>query len=422
MTQPPPRPAPLRRSSQSPLSQEDSPVPPSSSRPSKPSEENDEEDDYLTMSFDAPSTTTTNIKKHESSLARRTRLAKTAQQRAYNAPKAVLERQAKEAREQALNTSLLTPVENGRGAAGKGDTQGTTPASGPLSTTPPAGAGSGSKGLAMMAKLGFTPGDKLGAKGSDRGLAEPIGLEIKEGRAGLGADEDRKRKLRAEWGARREEEERKRRRMDEEEGGFRERVAREREEKRCEGLWWGAMKVLEGFEDGGDDDGEDGDVNVDGDEVDNEGVSGVKPRKRTTRRRRKIGLLYRPLINAREDEEREKRARNGAMMRATTTGIGSLDPDEEEDADDRLALGTVVQEVDDAEADEDGEEGGSRGTDEGEAELDKYMAESAKARLGLVVMELRVKWRYCFWCKARYDGDEMDDLDGCPGVEEEDHD
>jgi len=40
-------------------------------------------------------------------------------------------------------------------------------------------------------------------------------------------------------------------------------------------------------------------------------------------------------------------------------------------------------------------------------------------RLNKLVMYLRERHWYCFWCKCRYETGEME---GCPGTTEEDHD
>jgi hypothetical protein len=52
-------------------------------------------------------------------------------------------------------------------------------------------------------------------------------------------------------------------------------------------------------------------------------------------------------------------------------------------------------------------------------ELEAFNALDPHERLRRLVMYLREKHRYCFWCKCRYKTVEMD---GCPGVTEEDHD
>ena len=93
----------------------------------------------------------------------------------------------------------------------------------------------------MMAKLGFKPGAALGAPSNPNARTEPLGISVKEDKGGVGMLNERKRKFR-------EEAEGAEKKLKAEEGGYRERVSREREEKRVEGMFGGAMRVLEGLE------------------------------------------------------------------------------------------------------------------------------------------------------------------------------
>ena len=54
-----------------------------------------------------------------------------------------------------------------------------------------------------------------------------------------------------------------------------------------------------------------------------------------------------------------------------------------------------------------------------DGELDAFEALEPAEKLSLLVAYLREKWFYCFWCKYRYPDKE---LQGCPGITEEDHD
>ncbi|KAK0633445.1 hypothetical protein B0T14DRAFT_506780 [Immersiella caudata] len=85
--------------------------------------------------------------------------------------------------------------------------------------------------------------------------------------------------------------------------------------------------------------------------------------------------------------------------------------DAEEDEDDRKALGkdpvqatkyVVAHDLDDE-----------------DTELDEFNALPLEERLGKVAKYLREEHRYCFWCKYAYPDAEME---GCPGLTEEDHD
>ncbi len=55
---------------------------------------------------------------------------------------------------------------------------------------------SNNKGLAMMAKMGFKPGAALGSKHNADARTEPIGINMKEDRGGIGLHTEKKRKFR----------------------------------------------------------------------------------------------------------------------------------------------------------------------------------------------------------------------------------
>lgn len=214
----------------------------------------------------------------------------------------------------------------------------------------------------MLSKLGYQPGSALGAAGNKNGVLEPVAVEIKAGREGVGLANERKRKLREEAEERREEE----REVAE---GYRERVTREREARRVEGLLGGAMRVLEGME---------------------EGKAG-----------KRVNVLYRGLVRQRKEEERERRARYD--LHQSLSRSAAYQADEEEEKQDRLAWGG-----------EEEDEGDDR-----DEELEAFEALGPKERLERVVAYLREKYLYCFWCKSRY---ETAGMEGCPGMTEDDHD
>lgn len=218
----------------------------------------------------------------------------------------------------------------------------------------------------MLSKLGYTPGSTLGAPGNKTAVLEPIGVEVKEDRSGIGLLNEKKRKFR-------EEVEVKERAEKAEEVGFRERVAREREQIRIEGLLAGAMRVLEGLEENADE------------------------ARQPKLKRKKVNVLYRGLVRQRQEHEMERRARYDLHQ--------SLSRDaayEREEDDERLTFGTEeedVEEVDD--------------------ELHAFESLELEERLRRLTDELREKWLYCFWCKCRYENEAMS---GCPGKNEDDHD
>lgn len=308
------------------------------------SQSEDEEDDYLNMTFDEPAT-----KKKETSLQRTARLKKEGAERGRVPSKAEKEAAATAAREKALATEL----------------------------------DSSNKGAKMMAKMGFKAGGGLGAAGSE-GRTRPIELDMKGDKGGIGADAEKKRKIRE--AAEAAESGMKRTKLTEE--GFRERNVREREEKRLEGMWYGAMKILEGFE-------EDGTKEADGAQKPETKEDAGKDDS-SKRPLGLMNLLYRPLVRDRVEKERERRARYDL-----TQSLSRNDQYTEEDADDKLAFSSEVQDL-----------------DEDDPELQEYVQLPIAVRLEKVIKHLREKYWYCFWCKYKYEDEGMED---CPGLSEDEH-
>ncbi|EEH46340.1 uncharacterized protein PADG_02438 [Paracoccidioides brasiliensis Pb18] len=292
------------------------------------------------------------------------------------------------------------------------------------------------KGFQMMAKLGFKPGTALGkdrspeyASGVDewnRRLTEPLNVMVKEDRGGIGMDSEKKRKIR-------EQAESETKRVKAEEDDFRERVRREREEKRTEGLFIAAQKVAERLDVEQVEDEE----NMSLSDRDRTETSPKDPTKqglkanstqpsistatgnakRHTKPTSQINVLYRGLVRAREESLRNQQARRGLYQSLSSKNpdlIPNLENlptygDDQLEPDDRLALGRNAEgEVLEVELEESEDE-----------ELAEFNALSAQDRLFRVVMYLREKYRYCFWCKYRYETEEMG---GCPGLTEDDHD
>jgi hypothetical protein len=294
----------------------------------------DAEDDYMNMSFADPSPSLP-----KTSLQRQQERRRIASLKSQPKTKAELAKEAELARETALATSTLdNPT---------------------------------SKGAQMMARMGF----KGGALGKTQGArTEPIEISVKEGKGGIGMDNEKKRKIReAMEGLQGKEKKQKA-----EAGEYRERVAREREEKRLEGMWWGAMKVCEKF--------------------DTEEEQEDKATKEKSKDLRRVNVLWRTLALQRQQRDKERILRKGAL-----DSLSSRWHDDEADSDDKIALGMAVEEVEDEE----------------DAELDEYIALDVGERLDKLVVYLRDTYHYCFWCKYRYADAEME---GCPGLTEEEHD
>ncbi|KAL8781201.1 MAG: hypothetical protein Q9194_000517 [Teloschistes cf. exilis] len=306
----------------------------------------DGEDDYMSMAILEPTFSTAQI---ETSAQRRARKKREAEARAHQPSKAELARQAELSRDEALNTSL------------------------PMT----------SKGFQMMAKLGFKAGSALGKEGNEHARKEPLNVVVKEGRAGVGMEGEKKRKFREEAEDANGSEGAKRR---ETEGEFRERQGKEREEKRAEGLCWGAMRVLEGFE---------GDSSRDGSDQRNDEGEAVKVVEKPTKQ---IHVLWRGLIRDRLDKERERRMQYD-LHQSLSRHAAYDDPEEEKQ--ERQALGTWEEEI-----------------EEEDAELDAFNALDPSKRLGRMIEHLRERWRYCFWCKFQYPDERME---GCPGLFEDEH-
>lgn len=302
----------------------------------------DEEDDYLSMSFldSAPAA-------KETSLQRTARLKKEAAERARIPSKAERKEREKEEREKALTTQL----------------------------------DASNKGAQMLAKMGF----KGGALGKTEGArTQPIELNMKDDRGGIGMDSEKKRKIRE--AAEAMEGTEKKRKVGEDE--YRARTKEEREGKRNEGMMWSAMRTLEGFET--EDTGESAENANDGE-------------KKSTIDRKPMGsinILWRPLVKQRLEKERERRRRYD-LEQSLSRRAEYDDPDADED--DKLAYGHEVEEL-----------------DEEDEELDEFEALSAAERLEKIINELRQKYCYCFWCKFKY-ANEEELADQCPGLSEDEH-
>lgn len=312
----------------------------------------EEEDDYLTMAFEEPDTNT----KKETLTQKKRRLAQEAEERSRPKSKAQLAEEERAKREAALNNPDVDKT---------------------------------SKGFKMMAALGYKPGAALGKDLSSNGdsahdtrLREPIGIDMKEDRGGIGADAEKKRKFREE--VERKSESEKRQKVDADE--FRLRQQHEREEKRREGQFYGAMKVAERLEE--------------------EDLNGEDTRNTaTTRPLSSYNVLWRGLVKQRLLNERERRMRydmDQSLSRLSTYD----DPDQEKVDQIAFSRKAQVEEV-------------HFELDQEDEELEELEALNPEQKLEKIVLFLREHWHYCFWCKSRYPDAEME---GCPGTTEEDHD
>lgn len=279
----------------------------------------------------------------------------------------------------------------------------------------------------MMAKLGFKPGESLGkrdissgdsdsAQGPKHARSEPLNLIFKEDRGGIGLDSEKKRKIR-------EEAEEATKKIKREEGDYRDRVREERELKRTEAQVRAAQKVAERLDaeaEEKDEDEEtkspDGTIEEDERDIQDKTKSQEKNKppkhiKPTTQ----INVLYRGLVREREEHERSVQARHALQSSLPSSffpnprlpGYDDVDLERE----DKQALGAKLEPYTAAVEQE---------LEEEDSELDAFNALEPAERLRKLVSYLRGTYRYCFWCKYRYESDV--ELEACPGLTEEDHD
>ncbi|EXF81537.1 G-patch domain-containing protein [Colletotrichum fioriniae PJ7] len=362
----------------------------------------DDEDDYMNMTFDEPATSTKAKSQPETSLQRRQRLKREGEIRGRPKSKEELAAEEEAAREKALSRSLLETA-----AAKK------------------------SKGLAMMAKMGFKAGSALGAGAANGGgggsdgagagngaRTEPIAVEVKADRGGIGMESERKRKMR-EAAEKIEEEVREGKRVRVDPLEYRDRVRMEREAARVQAQVFAAQRVSERMAEEKEGEEEAGLLVVGGaaedstsrhDEGDGK-KDKTKDKKKTrasgaaSRPLKSINVLWRGLARHREEKERDRRMRYD--LEQSLSRLPTYE-DDDEDADDRTALGKkqIVYVT-------------AEDLDEEDPELDEFNELEDAEKLRRLVEYLRREHRYCFWCKYTYPDDEME---GCPGVTEEDHD
>lgn len=259
----------------------------------------------------------------------------------------------------------------------------------------------------MMAKLGFKPGEALGKrKVSDsetdaaKARAEPLNLIFKENRGGIGLDSEKKRKIR-------EEAEEASKKIKHEEGTYRDRVREERETKRTEAQVRAAQKVAERLDAG---------EGSDQPKAEDDGTpkEEPEPKRKPVKLTSQVNILYRGLVREREKNDSDRQARHAMQSSLPSSFFPRAKLPEYDDPtlerEDKKALGQVDEQTSALEIELDDED----------EELDAFNALEPSERLHKLVMYLRGEHRYCFWCKYTYETEE--ELEGCPGLTEEDHD
>ena len=297
---------------------------PDPNRASAQPEEEEEEDDYMSMAIVEPVSEVP-----ETYTQRRIRLQREAEKRAYTPPKSELFKKQAEEREATLQKSILEDAEKKK-----------------------------SKGLTMMAKMGYKAGSALGKKneeGQGTGRLEPVGISIKEDRGGIGLDTLKRKEFT-------EKVEHEAKRVKADEGEYRERVRKEREEKRLEGLADSAARVAE---------------RMDAEKQEAEGVQDVtnaeKKRTVSSKPLKQVHVLWRSLVKRREEAERDRRMRYD--LHQSLSRMPTYD-DPTEDAEDRRSLGkdriqhTLVEDL-----------------EEEDPELDDFQALEPAERLQKIVVD-----------------------------------
>ncbi|CAK7199599.1 hypothetical protein SEUCBS139899_002282 [Sporothrix eucalyptigena] len=381
----------------------------------------DDEDDYMTMTFgEEEDTSKRKRNKAETSLQRRIRLEREGRERGHVPSKAALAKAAETEREAALNRSLFDAPSKSKSATASKWPDAPPPAV----AQPPKPV---NKGLAMMAKMGFVAGQALGKKREvsaegegekdsdnvDHPVIEPIRIEVKRDRAGIGAAEEKKKKGKAEEGEAKPEA--KRLRLDDMDPmEYRDRLRQEREAGRLERQIHAAQIVAERMARGDDDN-----------DAENREEMPIKD----------VNILWRGMVKERRAKEHERAQRIKAQRllddrlrnKGTTTNYAATEQsDEDEDGDDRITHGKGPSKTSfldgglkESISAGDGEEDDEEDNEDKDEELDEFNLLEPKERLQQVVDWMRQNRRYCFWCKYTYPDN---DLEGCPGPTEEDHD
>lgn len=238
------------------------------------------------------------------------------------------------------------------------------------------------KGFKMMAKFGFKQGDTLGKSADAR--KTPIAVDIKADKGGIGLESEKKRKFREQW----EAAERLAKRTKEEEGDYLEIRRQEQKEKKAERDLDNAQRTAERLSDKEDEE---------------KGISepGDRPLK-------DVNVLWRTRARRRVEKQQDKQQRR-ELDNSLASRLPTLADEGDADNDTKVAFGedltpfyTTLE--GDLEADD--------------PELADFEALPVAERLEKVLLHLRHNFQYCLYCGYQYPDPEME---GCPGVTEEDH-
>lgn len=235
----------------------------------------------------------------------------------------------------------------------------------------------------MMAKFGFKQGDTLGK--SENARKVPIAVDVKADKGGIGLESEKKRKFREQWA----EAERLAKRSKEEEGDYLEMRRQEQKEKKAERDLDSAQRTAERLS-----------------ETKNEGKGTPEPGDRPLK---DVNVLWRTRARRRVEIQQDKQQRR-ELNNSLASRLPTLADEGDADNDTKVALGEDLKPFyttleNDLEADD--------------PELAEFEALPVTERLQKVLIYLRKEFHYCLYCGHQYPDAE---LEGCPGVTEEDHD
>ncbi|KAJ4345533.1 uncharacterized protein N0V89_011666 [Didymosphaeria variabile] len=239
------------------------------------------------------------------------------------------------------------------------------------------------KGFKMMAKFGFKQGDTLGK--AENARKEPIQVNVKEDRSGIGLESEKKRKLREAW----DEAARVAKRSKEEEGDYLEDRKQQQKEKKMERDLDSAQRTAERLF-----------------EKEAEEMAGPSSEEKPLK---DINVLWRIRARRRVEKEHDRRQRR-ELENSLASRLPTLAQDQEEDTDTKIAAGRDVApfytSLENDLEDED-------------PELAEFEALPVAERLQKLLVFLREQYKYCLYCGYQYPDANME---GCPGITEEDHD
>lgn len=293
--------------------------------------------------------------KHETSIARAARLKRESAARGVHKSKADIEAEEK----QATAANLARPID------------------------------ASNKGFKMLERMGFKAGGGLGrdrseSKGKDETLREPIRVKMREGRIGIGGEEEPKKRKRDGSDS---VENNKIPKQDPED--FRRQRAQDAESSRNERRLFAAQKTA---------------IRLEEQQAEKEAFDWTK------RPLGKVAVVIREMVKKEREVEAERARQRDENKQAGEKAKKAVF-DDSDDSEYRHAFGLEVQglrKLADVEEEDD------------DAEVQEFNEATPDERLQRSVDFLRNEHLYCFWCRVKYE-DDGDLRKNCPGPREEDH-